>query len=194
MPPPTPNEIRAQIKALLEPVIATAATRKAKIIEYLAWAFKEGSGEDPTNLRSELDPTPMLEGAGVIDRVNCLMLSDGAFGQVLPPPPTDPRETRPRGKNALTRRVRFAYFYQFGEGSELVFSDNVEVIRTTVNDNPKLGFTVLIGQNAGPAQFIKGHKGLQPPVDPLLEAYGDALCHVMLMNLEIELIEPLETS
>jgi len=194
MPPPTPNELRAQLKTLLTPVIATTDTRKAKIIEYLAWAFKEGSGEDPTNLRSELDQVALLEGGGVIDRVNCLMLSDGAFNQVLPPPPSDPREIRPRGRATVTRRVRFAYFYQFGEESELTFSDNVELIRTTVNDNPKLGFAVLTGMNAGPAQFIKGHKGLQAVSDPLLEAFGATLCHVMPMTLEIEVIEPLEVS
>jgi hypothetical protein len=193
MPPPTPNEIRAQIKALLEPVIATAATRKAKIIEYLAWAFKEGSGEDPTNLRSELDPTPMLEGAGVIDRINCLMIADESFTQLLPPPPTDPRETRPRGRADLTYRFRLTYFYEFGveTPSEQTFSDNVDLIRRTLNANPKLGFTALVGQITGPAQFIRGHSGLQG--SSIIDAFG-VLCHVFLGTLEVRVIDPLETN
>jgi hypothetical protein len=192
MPPPTPNEIRLQLKTLLTPVIATEATKKAKIIEYLAWAFKEGSGEDPANLRSELDQVPLAEGGGVIDRINCLMLSEGSFTQTLPPPPSDLRETRPRGRSTITRRVRFAYFYQFGDESELAFSDNVELIRTTVNDNPKLGFAALDNYNAGPAQFIKGHRGLQDVAEPLLESFGGTLAHVRLMTLDIDVIEPLE--
>lgn len=191
MPPPTPNEIRVQLKTLLTPVIATAETRKVKIIEYLAWAFREGSGEDPTNLRSELDPVTLLEGGGVIDRVNCLMFSDGPPRQELPPPPSDPRETRPRGKATVTQRIRGAYFYQFGEASGLTFSDNTEVIRKTLNSNPKLGFAVLVGQNAGPAQFIKEHRGLQG-VSRGLEPFGDTLCHVDVWDLEIDVIEPLE--
>jgi len=191
MPPPTPNEIRTQIKALLTPVIATSTTKKAKIIEYLAWAFREGSGEDPSNLRSELDPVPLLEGGGVIDRVNCLMFSDGPFTQELPEPPSDPRITTPRGRAMVTRRIRFAYFYQFGEESELTFSDNVEVIRRTLNVNPKLGFATVVDYKAGPAQFIDGHNGLQLAATPL-EAFGNTLCHVAVGDLEVRVIDPLE--
>jgi hypothetical protein len=191
MPPPTPNEIRAQLKTLLTPVIATSETKRAKIIEYLAWAFREGGGEDPTNLRSELDPVALIEGGGVIDRINCLMMSDGPFTQGLSEPPSDPRETRPRGRATIIRRVRFAYFYQFGEGSELTFSDNVELIRRTLNANPKLGFAALTGQTAGPAQFVHGHRGLQLTVVPL-EAFGNTLAHVAIGDLDIEVWEPLE--
>lgn len=191
MPPPTPNEIRAQLKSLLTPVLATSATKKAKIIEYLAWAFREGSGEDPSNLRSELDQVALLEGAGVIDRVNCLMLSDGPFTQELPDAPSDPRVTTPRGRATITRRVRFAYFYQFGEGSELTFSDNVEVIRKMLNANPRLGFEVIVNYKAGPAQFIEEHRGLQLTATPL-EAFSDTLCHVAVGDLEIVVNEPLE--
>lgn len=191
MPPPTPNEIRAQLRTLLTPVIATSATKKAKIIEYLAWAFREGSGEDPSNLRSELDQVALLEGIGVIDRINCLMLSDGLFTQQLPEPPSDPRYSRSRGRATIVRRVRFAYFYQFSEGSELTFSDNVELIRKTLNANPKLGFVDVVNYKAGPAQFIDGHGGLQSS-EPLLEAFGGALAHVMLATMDITVIEPSE--
>jgi hypothetical protein len=192
MPPPSPNEIKAQIAALLTPVIATSTTKKAKIIDHLAWAFREGSGEDPTNLRSELDPVALIEGGGVIDRINCLMISDESFSQSLPEPPSDPRITMPRGRAIVTRRFRLTYFYQFSEGSELTFSENVEVIRRTLNSNPRLGFAAMVGMNPGPAQFIDGHTGLQ--VSAMFpDAFG-VLVHVMLGTLEVRVIEPLEVA
>ena len=191
MPPPTGNEIRLQLKSLFLPVIGTAATKKAKIIEYLAYAFTPGQQKDPTNLRSELDSVSLLEGGGVIDRVNCLMLSEGGFSQVLAPRTEQSRtDTRPRGKNALTRTVFLTYFYQFGEASELTFSDNVELIRVTLNDNPKLGFANIVNMKAGPAQFIDGHDGWQVPSMPPLPL-GGPLVHVADGPLTIRLIEPL---
>jgi len=190
MPPPTPNEIRTQIKALLTPVIATSATKKAKIIEYLAWAFREGGGEDPSNLRSELDPVPLLEGSGVIDRINCLMISERGFGQSMGVRDSTRTEMSPRGKNIITRRFGMAYFYQFGEASELTFSDNVELIRTTLNDNQTLGFPIVTADHRdGPGKFIDGHGGLQVPDMPL-EPFG-VLAHVMIANLEVRVIEPM---
>lgn len=195
MPPPTANEIRAQLKTLLTPVIATSTTKRAKIIEYLAWAFREGSGEDPTNLRSELDQVALLEGSGVIDRVNCLMISDAGFTQVFVPakPDSTRRLLMPRGKVIITRKFRMTYFYQFGEESEITFSDNVEVVRTTVNEAPKLGFADVVDYKAGPAQFIEGHSGLQMPA-MLPDAFGETLVHVALGDLEVTVIEPLEGS
>lgn len=190
MPPPTPNEIRVQLKTLLTPVIATSATKKAKIIEYLAWAFREGSGEDPTNLRSELDPVAYLEGGGVEDRINCLMISERGFTQSMGVRDSSRTETQPRGCNIITRRFGFAYFYQFGEASELTFSDNVELIRTTLNDNPTLGFELVTADHHdGLGRFIDGHGGLQVPDMPL-EPFG-ILAHVMVADLEVRVIEPM---
>lgn len=193
MPPPTANEIRAQLKTLLTPVIATSTTKKAKIIEYLAWAFREGSGEDPTNLRSELDQVSYLEGGGVEDRINSLMISERGFGQSMGVHDSSRTETQPRGKNIVTRRFGMAYFYQFGEASELTFSENVEVIRVTLNDNPTLGFAMVTADHHdGPGRFIDGHNGLQVPDMPL-EAFG-VLAHVMIANLEVRVIEPMTRS
>lgn len=193
MPPPTPNEICAQLKTLLTPVIATSATKKAKIIEYLAWAFREGSGEDPSNLRSELDQVALLEGAGVIDRINCLMISERGFGQSMGQHDSTLTETRARGRNIITRRFGMAYFYQFGEASQLTFSDNVELIRVTLNDNPRLGFAMVTADHHdGPGKFIDGHGGLQVPDMPL-EPF-DVLAHVMIANLEVRVIEPMTRS
>lgn len=193
MPPPTANEIRAQLKTLLTPVIATSLTKKAKIIEYLAWAFREGSGEDPTNLRSELDQVVIPDGGGVFDRINCLMISERGFTQSMGVHDSSRTETRPRGKNIITRRFGLAYFYQFGEASELTFSDNVEVIRTTLNDNLTLGFAMVTTDHRdGPGRFIDGHGGLQV-VDMPLEPF-DVLAHVMIANLEVRVIEPMTRS
>lgn len=190
MPPPTANEIKAQLKTLLTPVIATSGTKKAKIIDHLAFAFRADSGEDPSNLRSDLD-TVLIEGGGTIQRINCLMISEEAFGQ-SPPPDDDVRSlTQARGKNVITRRFRLTYFYQMGEGSENVASTNVELIRTTINSSPKLGFALQTGLKAGPAQFIEGHDKIQmPSFAP--DAFGMALVHVAEMLLTVRLIEPSE--
>lgn len=187
---PTANEIKTQLKDLLTPVIGTSLTKKAKIIDYLALAFKPGEGEDPTVLRSSLDQTTLLD-LTVVDRVNCLMISEEMFSQTAPPVDAVRSLRDARGKNLITRRFRLTYFYQFGEASENVFSTNIEAIRTTVNANPKLGFAmVTAGGLADKGQFVEGHDKLQAPL-MIPDAFGDVLVHVAEMLLTVRVIEPL---
>jgi len=187
---PTANEIKTQIKTLLDPVIGTSLTKKVKIFDYMALAFKPGEGEDPTILRSDTD-TVTLADLTTVQRVNCLMISEEAFTQLPPPVDTTRTLTSARGKNVITRRFRLTYFYQFGASSENTFSTNVELIRTTLNSNPKLGFALLGAAGiAGPAQFIEGHDRLQMPV-MLPDAFGDVICHVAEGLLTVRVIEPL---
>jgi hypothetical protein len=190
MPPPTANEIKTQLATLLTPVIATSGTKKAKIIDQLAFAFRADSGEDPSNLRSDLD-TVSIEGGGTIQRINCLMISEESFSQTPPPVDAVRSLTQARGRNRITRRFRLTYFYQMGEGSENVASTNVELIRTTINSAPKLGFATVVNMKAGPAEFIEGHDKVQmPSFAP--DAFGMVLVHVAEMLLTLRLIEPLE--
>jgi hypothetical protein len=190
MPPPTANEIKTQLATLLTPVIATSGTKKAKIIDQLAFAFRADSGEDPSNLRSDLD-TVSIEGGGTIQRINCLMISEESFSQTPPPVDAVRSLTQARGRNRITRRFRLTYFYQMGEGSENVASTNVELIRATINSAPKLGFATAVNMKAGPAEFIEGHDKVQmPSFAP--DAFGMVLVHVAEMLLTLRLIEPLE--
>lgn len=185
---PTANEIKTQLKDLLTPVIATSGTKKAKIIDYLALAFKPGEGEDPTILRSDLD-TVTLADLSTTQRVNCLMISEESFTQ-NPPPIDKVGISTARGKNLITRRFRLTYFYQFGEASENTFSTNVEVIRTTVNANPKLGFEMVTAGIAGKGAFIDSHDKLQAP-EMFPDAFGDVIIHVAEMFLTVRVVEPL---
>ena len=189
MPAPTPNEIKTQLKTLLTPVIATSGTKKAKIIDYLALAFKPAEGEDPTVLRSDLDTATLGDGEE-IKRVNCLMISEEAFSQTAPPQDATLRIVTARGKNIITRRFRLTYFYQFGAASENTFSTNVEAVRTTLNASPKLGFDTVTAYVAGKGAFIEGHDKLQAPL-MYPEAFGDVIIHVAEMVLTVRLIEPL---
>jgi hypothetical protein len=172
MPAPTANEIKTQLKSLLTPVIATSGTKKAKIIDYLALAFKPGEGEDPTVLRSD-DDTVTLADDSTVQRVNCLMISEEAFSQNPPPADAVRSLTSPRGKNVITRRFRLTYFYQFGAASENTFAASGS------------------GGIAGPAQFVEGHDKLQAPL-MAPDAFGDVIVHVAEMTLTVRLIEPLE--
>ena len=190
MAAPTANEIKAQLKTLLDPVIATTGTKKAKIIDYLALAFKPGEGEDPTVLRSALDPVTLRDGT-TVNRVNCLMISEAGFTQAPPQRDATREETAPRGKNIVTRQFRLTFFYQFGQGSENTFSTIVEVIRTTVNSNPKLGFgTVTAAGLADKGAYIHNHDGIQAPV-MIPDAFGDVIVHVADMSLTVRVIDPL---
>lgn len=190
--PPNANEIKSQLATLLMPVIGTAGTKKTKIIDSLEFAFKEG--EDPTNLRSDLDEYVLFEGEGTQQRVNCLMISEAGFTQ-SPSYPDDTRmRTRPRGRLIITRGFHLTFFYQMGEGSENEASSIVEVVRVTLNQNPKLGFAEVVDYKAGPAQFIEGHDGLQMPTPRFYpEAFGMVLCHVGDGLLTVRVIEPQET-
>lgn len=187
--PPTANEIKAQIKALLDPVIATSLTKKAKIIDYLAFAFKPNEGEDITVLRSTLDPVTLASGQ-TTNRVNCLMISEEGFTQAPPQSDDTRRITSPRGRNLITRRFRLTYFYQFGQTSENTFSTNVELIRTTLNANPKLGFGTVTAGLAGQGAYVHDHDGLQmPSMEP--DEFGDTIVHVAFGVLTVRVIDPL---
>lgn len=188
--PPTANEIKTQIKTLLTPVIGTSGTRKVKLFDYMALAFKSEEGTEVAILRSPLD-TATTAGGTPIQRVNCLMISEEGFGQVLKPPKRDSTLLimTPRGSNDLSRRFRLTYWYQFGEGSENQFSSNVELIRTTLNDAPKLGFEVAESGPAGQGEFV-AHDGLQmQAMEP--EHFGTTVVHVGFGLLTVRLIEGL---
>ena len=190
MPPPTANEIKTQIKTLLTPVIGTALTRKVKIFDYLALAFKSEEGTEVAILRSPLD-TATVSGGGTVQRVNCLMISEESFTQTLLPAKRDSTLliTQPRGKADIARRFRLTYWYQFGANSENQFSDNVELIRTTINDAPKLGFDVADIGPAGKGEWVS-HEGLQmQAMEP--DNFGTVVVHVGFGLLTVRVNEGL---
>lgn len=190
MPAPTANEIKTQIKTLLTPVIGTSGTKKVKIFDYLALAFKSESGEEVAILRSPLDDAA-ISGGGTVKRVNCLVISEESFAQELQPARRDSTllVTQPQGRAVITRRFRLTYFYQFGANSENVFSENIELIRTTINDAPKLGFAVADSGPADKGEFIS-HDGLQmQAMEP--DNFGPVVVHVGFGLLTVKLIEGL---
>lgn len=190
MPPPTANEIKTQIRTLLTPVIGTALTRKVKIFDYLALAFKSEEGTEVAILRSPLD-TATVSGGGTVQRVNCLMISEESFTQTLLPAKRDSTLliTQPRGKADIARRFRLTYWYQFGANSENQFSDNVELIRTTINDAPKLGFDVADIGPAGKGESVS-HEGLQmQAMEP--DNFGTVVVHVGFGLLTVRVNEGL---
>lgn len=187
MPPPTSNEIKTQLVTLLTAPLATG--KKAKLLDYLPLAYLVAEGEDPTVLRSPLDTTT-LEDKSIVQRINCLMITELGFGQGPPQSDDTRRITSPRGKNVIKRRFGLAYVYQFGAGSEAVFSTNVELVRTTLNSNPKLGFDAVTAYAAGKGAFIENHGGLQ--MAAMLPApFSGILCHSAEGTLEVNVIEPL---
>lgn len=188
MPPPTANEIKTQLKTLLDPIIGTALTKKVRIFDYLALAFKPPEGEDPTILMSSLDPVTLQSGS-TTTRVNCLMISESGFIQAKVPVKED--FTRliksSRGKNIITRDLYVTYLYQFGAASENTFSTNLELIRTTLNDNQKLGFIV-----PGVGEWVEGHDMLQVPKGAMyVDQFGTRACHVAEGSLTVRLLEAL---
>lgn len=189
--PPTANQIVTQLNALLTPVIATSLMKKAKIIEEFPLAFLVAESEDATALESPLDTTTTAGGASV-KRINCLMIVEAGLGQE--PPQSDATQgiTTPRGRNLITRRIAMVYLYQFGEGSQTKFSENVEVIRTTLNSNPKLGFPAVGADGkAGQGAFIHNHGGLQMPV-MLPGQFAGRIAHVAEGYLDVRVLEALE--
>ena len=186
MSAPTANQIKTQLKTLLSPIIGTSSTKKVKIFDYLALAFKSQEGTEVAILRSPLD-LATLSGGGTVQRVNCLMISEESFGQVKVPTKEDSTRliTQSRGRNLITRQFRLTYFYQFGDSSENTFSTNVELIRTTLNDAPKLGFTV-----PGAGGWVEGHDELQmQAMEP--DNFGTTVVHVGFGLLAVRLIEAL---
>jgi hypothetical protein len=185
--PPTANQIKTQLITLLTTPLTTG--KKAKILDYLPLAYLLPEGEDPTVLRSPLDTATLTNGTE--QRVNCLMITELGFEQG----PAQSDDTRmivsPCGQNLITRRFGLAYAYQFGAGSEAIFSANVEVIRTTLNSNPKLGFAAVTAGLAGQGAFIKDHGGLQMP-SMLPAPLSGVICHTAEGTLAVRVIEPLE--
>src|SRR6185295_7849746 len=129
-------------------------------------------------------------GGEVVKRVNCLIITELGIAQQPPQSDGTREEMRPRGQNLITRRFGLAYVYQFGAGSEAVFSTNVEVIRTTLNANPKLGFATVTATLAGLGAYIKDHGGLQVPTMLPIPCAG-ILCHSAEGLLIVRVIEPL---
>lgn len=190
MSAPTANDIKTQLKTLLLPVIGTALTKKVLIFDYLALAFKPPEREDPAILRSPLDDATIQGTGGVtkmVKRVNCLMISESGFTQAKVPVKEDFTRliTQPRGKNIITRRFFVTYFYQFGQSSENTFSTNLELVRTTINDAPKLGFTV-----PGVGEWVEGHDMIQAPL-MYVDQFGTTALHVAEGSLTVRLIEGL---
>lgn len=187
---PTANEIKSQIKTLLTPIIGTSGTKKVKIFDYMALAFKSEEGTEVAILRSPLD-VATLSGGGTVNRVNCLMISEQSLGQLIEPAKRDSTLllTQPRGKNTITRQFRLTYWYQFGQDSENTFSTNIELIRTTLNDAPKLGFEVADTGPSGKGEYVT-HDGLQmQSMQP--DNFGAVVVHVGLGLLTVRLIEGL---
>jgi hypothetical protein len=166
-----------------------ATGKKAKIIDYLPLAYLVAEVEDPTVLRSSLDISTLESGA-TVKRINCLMITELGFTQSPPQSDDTRRITSARGKNVIRRRFGLAYVYQFGAGSEAVFSTNVEVIRTTLNTNPKLGFAAVTSGLAGQGAYIERHGGLQMPI-MLPGPFSGIICHSAEGTLEVDVIEPL---
>lgn len=187
MPSPTANEIKTQLKSLLTAPLATG--KKAKLLEYLPLAYLVAEGEDPQVLKSPLDVMTQVSGATDL-RINCLMITELGFSQSPPQSDDTRRITSPRGRNTIKRRFGLAYVYQFGAGSEAVFSTNVELVRTTLNSNPKLGFDAVTAYAAGKGAFIENHSGLQMPA-MLPAPFSGILCHSAEGTLEVSVIEPL---
>lgn len=163
-------------------------------------AFKPGEREDITILQSELDTAAKATGE-IIKRVNCLIISEDGFTQGPAQKDSTRTITIPRGKNVITRKFLLSTFYQFGKvaqgdpgttPSENVHSTINEVIRTTINSNPKLGFAVVgIDHKAGPGAFVDSHDGLQNPA-PYPDDFAGVVCHVSIMPLTVRVIEALE--
>ncbi len=186
---PTANEIKTQLVSLFTPVIGTLLTKKVKILDYLPLAYMVPEGEDSSVLKSVLDNTILVSG-GSVQRVNCLMITELGFSQSPPQQDSTRRISSPRGRNTISRRFGLAYVYQFGAGSEAVFSTNMELIRTTLNDNPKLGFATVTAGAAGPGAYIADHDGLQVSTMLPIPLSG-ILCHSGEGILTVRVIDPL---
>jgi hypothetical protein len=187
--PPTANDIKTQLIALLTPVIGTSGTKKVKLLDSLPLAYLVAEGEDPTVLKSPLD-IATLESGKTDTRVNCLMITELGFAQGPAQSDSTRRTIQPQGQNIITRRFGLAYVYQFGTGSEAIFSTNVELIRTTLNSNPKLGFATVTAGLAGQGSYIKDHGGLQMPL-MLPAPFSGIICHSAEGILTVRVIEPL---
>jgi len=185
--PPTANEIKSQLVTLLTTPLATG--KKAKILDYLPLAYLIPEGEDPTVLKSALD-VATLAGGSTDTRVNCILISEQGFTQAPPQRDGTRGIEQPRGRNLVARRFYFAYVYQLGSGSENTFSTNLELMRTTINDNPKLGFETVTAGLAGKGSYVLDHGGLQMP-SMVPAPFSGIICHSAEGLLEVRVIDPL---
>lgn len=156
----------------------------------MALAFKSEEGTEVDILRSPLDTTTTAGGT-TIQRVNCLMITEQSFTQAIEPVKRDSTLllTQPRGRTTITRQFRLTYFYQFGESSENTFSTNIELVRATINNAPKLGFEVANAGITGRGEHIS-HDGLQMQ-SMEQDSFGKTLVHVGFGLLSIKVIEGL---
>lgn len=172
--PPTSVEIKLQLKTLLQPFLL-----KTLIIPEWILTRDDDGKIDVEKLRSEQDPLPETYQGREEHRVNALMISEAAFVQNGSVDDKTRRDSRALGPNVVTRHFRLWYFYQDPTGltGEDQFSANCEVMRTTLNDNPVIGFPKLSGMEAGPGAWIDGHDKLQGLL-MLPEYMGDNLIFV----------------
>lgn len=188
--PPTANDITAQLKTLFTPIIGTTGTKKSLILDYLPLAFLVADHEDTTALQSPLDVVTLSNGTR--KRINCLLVSASpGFTQAPAQRDATRMQIEAQGRNIVTRRLALVYLYEFGEASEAIFNTNVELIRMTLNDNPKLGFApTATDGTAGKGAYVAGHDGWQVP-NALPQPFPGAIVHVADGALTVRVMEPL---
>jgi hypothetical protein len=187
--PPTANDITAQLKTLFTPIIGTTGTKKSLILDYLPLAFLVADHEDTTALQSPLDVVTLS--SGTRRRINCLLISASpGFTQAPAQRDATRMQVEARGRNIITRRLAVVYLYEFGEASEATFNTNVELIRMTINDNPKLGFATVTAGLAGKGAYIAGHDDWQVP-SAFPQPFPGTIVHVADGTLSVRVMEPL---
>lgn len=187
--PPTANEITAQLKTLFTPIIGTTGTKKSLILDYLPLAFLVSDHEDTTALQSPLDVVTLS--TGTRKRINCLLISASpGFTQAPAQRDATRMQVEARGRNIVTRRLAIVYLYEFGEASEAIFNTNVELIRMTINDSPKLGFAATTAGLAGQGAYIAGHDGWQVG-SAFPQPFPGTIVHVADGALSVRVMEPL---
>lgn len=185
--PPTPVEIKLQLKAFLQPFLP-----KTLIIPEWVLTRDDNGKINVEVLRSPLDPLPETYQGREEHRVNALMISVAAFIQSGSVDDKTRRDSRPLGSNVVTRHFRIWHFYQdpTGQTGEDLFVANCEAMRTNLNLNPVLGFPKLSGMEAGPGAWIDGHDKLQGLL-MLPEYMGDNLIFVFEGRLSVRVREAL---
>lgn len=185
--PPTPVEIKTQLKTGLTPILP-----KTLIIPEWILTADDGGKIDTAVLLSPNDPVAFQGGQEF--RVNALMLSEAGFGQDDPKPLEDRTRSIPggRGTNTIARHFRLWYFFQDPTGAqgEDQFSANVEAMRVWLNQNPKLGFSATVNGIAGPGAWIDGHDKLQGLL-MLPESMGGVITFVFEGRLTVRIREAL---
>lgn len=187
MPPPTAVEIKNQLATGLAPILP-----KTLIVPEWILTADDNGKIDVEKLRSPLDPITGYQGAEEF-RVNALMISEAAFLQSGSVGDATRRITEGRGANVITRHFRVWGFFQDPTGTqgENQFSANIEAARTWLNENPKLGFPVIVNGIAGPGAWIDGHDKLQGLL-MLPESMGRFITFVFEGRLSVRVREALQ--